>query len=167
MSNCQSDIEEMLATVRKPKKRKKAYKKSQLIKDFELEHIAWYYSDRSTPECVQSKTDFRDDTANNLTKLVIAFLKVRGAFATRLNGTGMYRNDIKKFVPSRQRRGMADIVATYRGRSLNIEVKIGKDKMSVHQAKVKGEIEQAGGYYYIAKDFDTFRQWWIDLFKET
>jgi hypothetical protein len=81
-------IEELLISVEKPRK---SYRKPQAIKDFELEYKAWYYSSRNIPEHVQSMTTFRDDSANELTKLIIAFLRVQGAFATRLNSTGVYR----------------------------------------------------------------------------
>ena len=157
-------IEELLSSVEKPRRHNRpSYRKPQAIKDFEVEHKAWFYSGRTTPPHIQSITKFRDDSADELTKLIIAFLRVQGAFATRLNSTGVYRNDLKKFVPNTQRRGMADIVGTYQGKSLNIEVKIGRDRMSEHQLKVKKEIEAAGGYYYVAKDFEGFVRWFKQL----
>jgi len=153
-------IEELLNDVEKPRRTKcPNYRKPAAIKYFENQHMAWYYSSKDIPGYAQAKTSFRDDSANELTKLIIAFLKVKGAFATRLNSTGIYRNDLKKFVPNTQRKGMADVIATYHGKSLNIEIKVGKDRMSKHQQKVQKEIAAAGGHYFIARNFEEFKQW--------
>ena len=54
---------------------------------------------------------------------------------------------------------MGDILATYRGASMQIEVKIGGDRMSAAQRKIRAEFEKSGGYYFIAKDFESFKQW--------
>lgn len=160
-----TSISELLATEEKKKKHTRPrYKKPQVVKDFEIEYKTWYYTERNTPEYCQALTKFRDDRANDLTKLIVAFLRVKGAFATRLNSTGIYRNDQAKFVPNTQRRGMADVIATYKGLSLSVEVKIGNDRMSVHQEKVRKEIEESGGYYCIARDFDGFKKWFEGVF---
>ena len=58
---------------------------------------------------------------------------------------------------------MADIIATYQGLSLNIEVKIGLDKQSKNQKRVQQEIEASGGLYFIARDFDGFVAWQIRM----
>lgn len=162
--NGKEALESLLTSVeKKPRKQKPRYRKPQAIKDFEEKYKAWSYSGRNIPEHCKVLTQFRDDTANGLTKLIIAYLKVQGAFATRLNSTGIYRNDIKKFVPNTQRKGMADVFATYKGKSLNIEVKTGKDRMSEHQLKVQTEIEEAGGYFFIARNFESFKKWFEEL----
>lgn len=155
----QRDIEELIKSVEKPKRNKPRYKKPQALKDFEQEHKAWYYSDRNIPAPYQVLTRFRDDTANELTKLIVAYIRVKGGFATRLNSTGVYRADLKKFVRNTQRRGMADVVGSYRGCSLNIEVKIGRDRLSKHQEKIKREIENSGAFYYVARNFLDFKEW--------
>ena len=103
------------------------------------------------------------DTANGLTKCIIAYLKLRGAFVTRLNTTGIYRADLKRYVPNTQKKGMGDVFATYKGVSIQVEVKIGRDRMSATQQRTKAEFEQSGGYYFIAKNFESFRQW-LDSF---
>ncbi len=164
-TNPQHEIESLLrSTEKKPsRKLRPRYNKPQSIKDFEIDYRNWYYANRNIPKHIQVLTKFRDDHANNLTKLIVAFLRVKGAFATRLNSTGIYRNDLAKYVPNTQRKGMADIIATYRGLSLNIEVKIGRDRMSTHQEKVKREIESSGGQYFIASDFEGFLNWFKGL----
>ena len=65
--------------------------------------------------------------------------------------------------PNTQRKGMADVIATYHGKSLNIEIKTGNDRMSEHQKMIRTEIKEAGGYYFIARDFEGFRNWFEDL----
>ncbi len=66
-------------------------------------------------------------------------------------------------MPNTQRKGMADVFATYKGKSLNIEIKTGKDRMSEHQLLVQKEIEKAGGYYCVVRDFDGFIEWFNEL----
>lgn len=56
--------------------------------------------------------------------------------------------------------GSADISATIKGRSVKIEVKIGKDRQSDAQKKYQEMIERAGGVYIIAKNFDEFVEWY-------
>lgn len=75
----------------------------------------------------------------------------------------MHRADLGRYIPNTQKRGMADITATYRGKSLQIEVKIGKDRMSVYQLQVKQEFERCGGLYYVARDFTSFKRWFDAL----
>jgi len=55
--------------------------------------------------------------------------------------------------------GSADISATIYGRSVKIEVKIGKDRQSEAQKNYQAMIERSGGTYIIAKDFDLFLEW--------
>ena len=43
-------------------------------------------------------------TANELTRQIVAFIRQQpNTFATRLNSTGIYRAELKKYVPSQQR----------------------------------------------------------------
>jgi hypothetical protein len=52
--------------------------------------------------------------------------------------------------------GSADISATIKGRSVKIEVKYGKDRQSDAQKAYQKAIEEAGGVYVIARDFEGF-----------
>lgn len=63
------------------------------------------------------------------------------------------------YIPGTSRNGTADISATIQGRSVKIEVKIGKDRQSDVQLSYQKEVERAGGIYYIAKDFQSFYDW--------
>lgn len=161
--SCQRDIEALVKRTKKRKQSNLRYRKPQAIKDFEVVHKDWYYAKRNIPHKYQAPAKFRDDSANELTKLVVAFIRVRGGFATRLNSTGVYRADLKRFVRNTQQRGMADVVGTYRGMSINIEVKIGRDRLSKHQLKIKREIEASGGQYFVARDFHGFNKWFDEF----
>ena len=68
-------------------------------------------------------------------------------------------------------KGTADISATIPiyaackiGLSVKIEVKIGKDRQSEDQKKYEKSIINAGGVYYIAKDFNSFYEWYNNNF---
>lgn len=106
-----------------------------------------------------SMTPFRDNTANELTKSIIAFIEVIGGQAERINSMGRQIN-VKgqtKWVYSTSTNGTADISATYQGVSIKIEVKATKgEKQSEAQKQYQLAIEQAGGIYLIARNFEGF-----------
>ena len=145
-------------SVRKAAKKKKApYKKPQSVKDFELAHQKWTYRDSSIESKLWVYNKFSDNSANDLTKLIIEWLKVHGYFGARINSgatfdrrLGIYRKG------SGATAGMADINSVVNGKSISIEVKFGKDKIRDSQIKVKAEIEAAGGIYLIVRTFDGF-----------
>jgi len=62
-------------------------------------------------------------------------------------------------------KGTADISAIINGRSVKIEVKIGKDAQSKDQISYQKAVEDAGGIYYIAKDFESFWIWYLKEFE--
>jgi len=112
-----------------------------------------------------------DNTANGLTAVICNFLNWKGHQAERVSSMGRSIDTSKqitdcigrtrtlggtKYIPSNSTKGTADISATINGKSIKIEVKIGKDRQSQAQKKYQINIEQAGGVYLIAKDFDSF-----------
>lgn len=97
-------------------------------------------------------------TANGLTKFICQFLMWHEHRATRINTTGRLIDGVekqpsgailttKKWITGTTRRGSADISATIRGRSVQIEIKIGKDRASEHQLKEQAIERKAGGIY--------------------
>lgn len=159
-----NEIDILLKSIEKSRKAKKNYCKPQAVKELELLKFEHDYKNSNIPEYVKSKDKYRDDTANGLTKCIIAYLRLSGAFCTRLNSTGIYRADIKRFVRNTQRKGLADVVGIHKGLMFQIEVKIGKDKMSKYQKQIKKDFKKAGGYYFIAKDFESFKDWFDNIF---
>lgn len=125
---------------------------------------------------------YNDKTANGLTRCVIDFLKFNGWQAERINTTGrpVDHRQIVTNVIGQQRQigsvewirsgstpGSADISATIRGRSVKIEVKCkatGDNYQSEGQKLYQQQIEAAGGLYYIARDFQSFMEWYESTF---
>ena len=61
-------------------------------------------------------------------------------------------------------KGTADISATIKGRSVKIEVKIQGDKQGAAQRTYQSQVEASGGLYFIAKDFQSFYNWYKTTF---
>ena len=122
----------------------------------------------SLPESAICAGKYSDNSANALTKSIVAYITLSGGHATRVSSTGRqitkHRTEVKGsgklvYIPGTTRKGTADIHAVWKGKHLSIEVKIGKDRQSEAQKQVEIEVNRAGGYYFIAKYFETFYQW--------
>jgi hypothetical protein len=111
---------------------------------------------------------FKDTTANELTRSIEAFIRMSGHYADRINNTGIYDKRTGRWRKGGTRKGIADIMAAKNimigdrkvAITVAIEVKIGKDRMSPDQERVKAEIEKAGGVYIIARTWDQFYEEW-------
>jgi len=123
----------------------------------------------------------RDDTANGLTRCIIAYILSKGGQAERINSMGIPIDTRQQIIDimghhrtigsihwrrSGSTRGSADISATIRGRSIKIEVKVGKDRQSPAQRQYQASVKKAGGLYYVARDFTTFVEWYHQNFTE-
>ena len=112
--------------------------------------------------------------ANGLTQAVIAVIRCAGYQAERINTTGRQIDNRKEFIdvvgirrtvgsitwiPGTGTKGSADISATIKGRSVKIEIKIGRDRQSQAQLDYQADIERAGGIYVIIKTLEDFFQW--------
>jgi hypothetical protein len=150
----------------------------------ELRQLYWMNLFRrypSTPTEYFPPPKYSDRTANGLTKMVIDFIRLSGGQAERISVTGRSIDRRKvvsdcmgarrmigslQWIRPTMTPGTADISATVNGRSVKIEVKIGKDKQSSRQIEYQKRIEDAGGVYIIARNFDQFYQWYISTFKK-
>lgn len=103
-----------------------------------------------------------DKTANGLTRCVIDYITLHGGQAERISITGRPTATPKgvKWGKSNMTRGTADISATIHGQSVKIEIKIGKDRQSEAQKKYQQQVTEAGGIYYIARNFTDFVEWY-------
>jgi hypothetical protein len=132
----------------------------------------------SMPDHCRPSFKYTDATANGLTKAIIHFLQFNGCQAERISTTGQYREgetfkDVIGFTrvtPGQWTKGTgtpgsADISAVIRGRSVKIEVKIGKDRQSEAQERYQDAVEHAGGVYFIAKSFDSFFTFYTSNFQ--
>lgn len=108
---------------------------------------------------------YKTTTANGLTQAILRWLDLNGCYAVRVSSAGRYLPASKTFIPSTTRKGTADIHAVIGGRHCSIEVKVKRDKMSEVQEKTRDQIERAGGLYFVAKDFDSFMEWYNTIKK--
>ncbi len=148
-----------------------------------LNSLAWENLKRRYPEIrpeLLPRPKYRERTANQLTQSVIAFIKLTGGQAERISVSGRTIDHRQTFtdvlghqrsigtlqwIPGTMTRGSADVSLIVQGRSLKIEIKIGRDRQSEHQKKYQAEVEKAGGIYLIVKDFQGFYDWYNDYFK--
>lgn len=134
----------------------------QLLKDLQLKYKMVKYP--TIPPHLIALDHWNDNGANALTKSIIAFLQFNGCQAERINTMGVYRKKYRtdgvaiggQWTKGTGTPGSADISATIKGRSVKIEVKYGKDRQSEAQKAYQKAIEEAGGVYIIARDFEGF-----------
>ena len=142
--------------------KKTTYQKPEAVK--ELERMADAEARRLHPTMPHpAPRKYRDDTANDLTKCIVKYITLKGGFASRVNTTGIYDKKLRKYRRGTQKRGLADVIATYKGLSLHIEVKHGRDRLSNAQKKIQDEITRSGGQYYVAQNFTEFKEWFDRL----
>lgn len=118
---------------------------------------------KNVPEYALPITKIKTSTSNGLTQAIIKYLTLKGHFATRVSSAGRYLTRERIYIPSTTRKGTADIHAIISGKHISIEVKVGKDKVNEAQKKMQSEIEKAGGVYFVAKDFDSFVEFYKKL----
>jgi len=151
----------------------------QELKKLALYDIMQRFPENPYPESLVPKLS--DKKANGLTRCVIRFLQLKGHQAERIavmgkladnresyiDVLGRYRvRGSTKWIPGQMTKGSADIHATINGKSVKIEIKVGRDKIRPDQVKYKQQIEQAGGIYFIATSFEQFYSWYNETFKQ-
>ena len=92
--------------------------------------------------------------ANGLTTFITNYLNWLGHRATRINVSGRKVGD--KWIRASTRKGTADISATVKGKSVMIEIKIGRDKPSEFQLAEQMKERNAGGIYEFVSSVDEF-----------
>lgn len=150
------------------------WEKSIAIKDLEMRlRMAESAKYPNVPAYALKKFKREDKTANGLQKCIIEFLQLEGWQAERINvmGRPVFKTNkqgekvLDKWITGQGTTGSADISATIAGRSVKIEVKIGRDKQRKEQLEYQQAIERAGGMYVIAKTFNDFVCWYNENFK--
>lgn len=134
--------------------------------------MQWEYACSRTklPPDYVVRTKYNDSTANGLTKCVIDYINLSGGQAERISNTGRYIDEsiivtdvlgnrkkigTGKYIKGTGTNGTADISATFKGKSIKIEIKM-KDKQSEAQKEYQQSIERAGGIYFICHNFEEF-----------
>ena len=154
-------------------------KSIQRLKDlYMVEH---FRNLQSIPPQCRVAPKYNDKTANGLTKCIVSWLKMSGWQAERINVMGRPIDNTRvvtdcigrkrrigsvDWIPSGVTKGSADISATVSGRSIKIEVKVGRDKQSEAQKEYQRKVEAAGGIYIIATDFASFLEWYDKFIEE-
>lgn len=155
-------IDELKAMIAEDESKRKRsprpkYVKPDSIKAFEkelYEYDCWRYQ-MIPRECV-AKFKFEDRTANGLTNLIVKWINYKGGNARRVNVGGIYNYKTGKYRRSGATKGAADISATWHGKSLQIEIKVGKDKPREDQLQQQASERAAGGIYEFVHNFDEF-----------
>jgi hypothetical protein len=117
-----------------------------------------YYLDPKLPKV---------DSANGLTSFICNYLSWLDHRATRINVSGRLvdgvekqpsgaKVGVKKWIPSSTRKGSADISSTINGRSVMIEIKVGKDKPRPDQLTEQIRERRAGGIYEFIRTPEEF-----------
>ena len=135
-----------------------------LLKRIKLEHIKQNHPDffiHSGGYKFKLKP-YSDTTSNGLTNCICDFVVFLGGYANRINTTGSMRkiNGEMKWVKGNTNKGAADIRILYQGRSIDVEIKIGRDRQNEAQIKEQKRIHNAGGVYVVVKDFEEFLNYW-------
>ena len=115
------------------------------------------------PDYALTIPKYEDRTANGLTRCITDFLNSQnGCCCFRISNEGIMRIDKngKAFrATSSMQNGISDLISCVWGRFVSIEVKVNKDVQSQAQIDYQRQIENARGYYVIAKDFKGFLDW--------
>lgn len=105
---------------------------------------------------------------------MIAIVKAYGGQAERISSMGRMIDNRKEYVdvvgfrrtvgsigyiPGTGTKGTADISATIKGRSVKIEIKVGRDTQSDVQKEYQADVERAGGVYVIIRTLEQFFGW--------
>lgn len=151
---------------------------TQILRDMALEADIKKYPNMKPSW--HPKLKVNQSTANGVTAAIIKFLQLKGQQAERISVTGRRVDQRKtytdvlghqrqigqlKWIKPSMQVGTADISATINGRSVKIEVKVGRDKQRPAQKEYQAQVERAGGIYYIAVSFDEFYHWYMEMFE--
>lgn len=117
----------------------------------------------NVPRFAVKPTKFSDNTANDLTRAIIRWIELNGGYAVRIQTQGQYNQQLGRWTKGTTRKGTADIHAVYNGQHLSIEIKIGRDKVSAEQRRTADQVNRSGGLYFIARDFESFWQWFTTI----
>ncbi len=118
---------------------------------------------RNVPEHAIPKSSFDLTSANGLTKAILMWLELQGHYCTRLQSQGQYNPTLQRWTKGTTRKGLADIMTIIDARHVMIEVKFGKDRLSKHQIDTKRDVEKSGGFYYVARDLESFVLWYEEF----
>lgn len=97
--------------------------------------------------------------ATTLTNKIINHIYSSGGYAWRASSTGVYDQKAGAYRTA-AKKGVSDVLALFKGKFIAIEIKIGKDRLSLEQEGFMRNIQHAGGEAFVAKDFESFCSSW-------
>jgi hypothetical protein len=116
----------------------------------------------NVPTFAVPRSTYSDAKANDLTKCILDFINLqKDATAWRVSNAPVYDARFGGFRAGNVLKGVADVTAIWRGVTWQIEIKIGRDKMSDHQVKFAERIGASGGRYVVAASFEVFVADWL------
>lgn len=101
-------------------------------------------------------------SANKLTKSILQYLNASGFVAWNVYNGAVYDPKIKQYRKNKAKKlGVFDICGFRKsdGKHIEVEVKWGRDKMSIHQKLHLDDLQKSGALCYIANHFDEFVEW--------
>ena len=107
------------------------------------------------------RTKYSDASANDLTKSIIDFVRLKGHYATRIQSQGQKRGSIMTYGTTQ--RGTADVHACINKIHVSLEIKFGKDRQSDAQKIVQQEVIQSGVIYLLIRDFEQFYKFYCEF----
>ncbi|HEY7162767.1 MAG TPA: VRR-NUC domain-containing protein [Acidobacteriota bacterium] len=120
---------------------------------------------------------YRDDNTNDLTRSIYDWLKYHFHYVNRIQSQGQVRKEKVSLAFGNVRekytwcygatnRGSSDLIALINGLHVAIEIKCRatRDRLRPDQVKEKSRIESAGGIYYVARDMQSFIDWYHETF---
>lgn len=131
-------------------------------------HHQWHRQQYpNVPDVAIPKPNYKANTTNGMTRMIIDFIRYSGGFAERVNRMG-FRTKTKTgreiWVSGGGTNGTADISAVLPGgRSARIEVKAGRDRIRPDQVRYAERVTRAGALYFVARSFDDFYEWYRTL----
>lgn len=131
----------------------------QAYRDYQAREFPRWHADGHTLDPDMPNTA----TANGLQNFIVNFLLWSGHNASRINIQGVpirENGTITSFRPTTSHKGIADVKATINSRSVQLEVKVGRDKPSLAQLKEQARERKAGGIYEFIHGVPEFFAWY-------
>jgi len=149
----------------------------EILKHHKLAELAIRYPNTSA---FNYQANFSDKSEKTLEDCILYFAKVESfqaerikVKANRIDNRTSYIDSVgfKKTIgsvtwaKSSMQAGSADMSCTIKGRSVKVEIKIGKDFQKLNQKQYQKQVELAGGIYWIIRSFQEFYDKYLDFIK--
>lgn len=106
------------------------------------------------------------ENANNITKGIVSHIKGQGFWASRINTLGVYDSKSGTYRKTTQQKGFSDVLAVVNGKAVFIEVKFGKDRLSLNQRKFRKDVTSCEAIYLVVETWDQYlNEVWKEILK--